>query len=77
MSTIGTRVRHDRAAQLAGNNTPAARIDRTAELPPAVTPYRLMWSMAILALVLSLTAFALWGLNGAATLLDLIAAFCA
>ena len=45
--------------------------------PAADPPYRLLWSVAIAAFVLSIAAFVLWGLNGAATLFDLIAAFCA
>jgi hypothetical protein len=45
--------------------------------PPATTPYRLLWSTAIVAAVLSIAAFVLWGVAGAATLLDTIVALCA
>jgi hypothetical protein len=42
----------------------------------ANTPRRLLWSVGIAALVLGIVAFVLWGVNGAGTLLDMIAAFC-
>ena len=75
MSSIGARTRNDRAARLA-RNTRAAPISPAADRPPADTPYRLLWSTGIAAFVLGVAAFVLWGLNGASTLFDLIAAFC-
>ena len=47
-----------------------------AEPSPAHTPYRLLWSTGIAALLLGIAAFMLWGFNGAGTLFDMIAAFC-
>ena len=44
-----------------------------AALPP---PYRLLWASGIVAVVLAAAAFALWVVNGPATLLDLVAALC-
>jgi hypothetical protein len=39
-------------------------------------PRRLLWSVGIAAFVLGMCAFVLWGVNGAGTLFDMIAAFC-
>ena len=75
MSTIGTRIRDGRVARRA-RNTRAEQISTAAEPSPADTPYRLLWSTGIVALLLGVAAFALWGLNGAGTLFDMIAAFC-
>jgi hypothetical protein len=43
---------------------------------PARTPYRLLWSTGIVAAMLGIVAFMLWGLNGAGTLFDMMVAFC-
>jgi hypothetical protein len=40
------------------------------------TPYWLLWSTGIVAFVLSIIAFLLWGFNGTATLFDMIVALC-
>jgi len=40
------------------------------------TPYWLLWSTGIVAVVLSIVAFLLWGINGASTLFDMIVALC-
>ena len=40
------------------------------------TPYWLLWSTGIVAFVLCIAAFVLWGINGANTLFDMIVAFC-
>ena len=42
----------------------------------ARTPYWLLWSTGIIAVVLGIGAFLLWGLNGAGTLFDMIVALC-
>lgn len=42
----------------------------------AKTPYALLWSTGIVALVLSAVAFVLWGTSGASTLFDMIVALC-
>jgi hypothetical protein len=76
MNTTGARIRDGRVARLA-RNTRAEQMSSAAERPPAHTPHRLLWSTGIVALVLGVAAFMLWGLNGASTLFDLIAAFCA
>jgi hypothetical protein len=39
-------------------------------------PYWLLWSTGAVAVVLGVIAFVLWGLNGAATLSDMIVALC-
>ena len=46
------------------------------ETSPARTPYLLLWSTGITALVFSMAAFALWGTTGARTLFDMIVALC-
>lgn len=43
---------------------------------PARTPYRLLWSTGVVAVVLGIVAFMLWGLNGAGALFDMMVAFC-
>ncbi len=48
----------------------------TAKASPARTPYRLLWSTGIIAAVLGIVAFVLWGLHGPATLFDMLVAFC-
>jgi len=73
MSALGTRVPQGSTSP-AGQTAPAdpaTRAPRTAR-----TPYWLLWSTGIAAAVLGLTAFLLWGLGGAGTLLDMIIAFC-
>ena len=42
----------------------------------AHTPYALLWSTGIVAVVLGVVAFLLWGMNGATTLFDMIVAWC-
>ncbi len=76
MSTIGTRIRNGRVARIV-RNTRAEQISPAAESSPGNTPYWLLWSIGMVAFVLGTVAFALWGLNGASTLLDVIVALCA
>jgi len=54
---------------LPGGSTPE-------EAPPADTPYRLLWSSGIITFVLCVIAFLFWGISGAGTLFDMIAALC-
>jgi hypothetical protein len=75
MSTIGTRIRNGRIARLL-RSTQAEAISPGAEPSPANTPYWLLWSTGIVAFVLCVVAFVLWGINGANTLFDMIVAFC-
>ena len=75
MSTIGTRIRNGRVARLV-RNTRAEQISPAAEPSPANTPYWLLWSTGIVAFVLCIVAFVLWGINGAGTLFDMIVALC-
>ena len=75
MSSIGARTRNDRAARLV-RNTRAAPISPAADQPPADTPYRLLWSTGIIAFLLCIVSFVLWGINGASTLFDMIVALC-
>jgi hypothetical protein len=52
------------------------RIREAGEQSPAKTPYGLLWTTGIAAVVLSIAAFVLWGTNGASTLFDMIVALC-
>ena len=52
-------------------------MSNTAAQPTSGTPpRRLLWSVGIAAFVLGIVAFVLWGINGAGTLFDMMAAFC-
>jgi len=75
MSTVGPRTRSSRVAQL-GRNTRAEQIGRDAKSSSTNTPYRLLWSTGIIAFVLGIVAFVLWGINGASTLFDMMVALC-
>lgn len=75
MTTIGTRIRNGCVARLV-RNTRAEQISPAAESSPANTPRWLLWSTGIVAFVLSIVAFVLWGINGAGTLFDMIVALC-
>jgi hypothetical protein len=74
MSTAGARTRNSRAARLVPNRR-AEQIGPAAE-SSSNTPYRLLWSTGIIAFVLSVVAFVLWGINGAGTLFDMMVALC-
>jgi len=75
MSTIGTQIRNSRIGRLL-RSAPAPRTGEGTEPSAAPTPYLLLWSTGAVACVLAVIAFALWGRNGAATLLDMIVALC-
>ena len=75
MSIIGTLTRKGRATPLV-LNTRAEQMSSAAEPSPANTPYRLLWSTGIVAFVLCIAAFALWGINGGGTLFDMLVALC-
>ena len=47
-----------------------------AEPSPANTPHWLLWSTGLVAFMLCMVAFALWGINGSRTLFDMIVALC-
>ena len=47
-----------------------------AQPAAAAPPRRLLWSVGVAAFVLGLGAFLLWGIEGAGTLIDMMAAFC-
>ena len=74
MSTIGT-CRHRRVTPVVPD-MPAEGRNPAAEPTPAKTPYRLLWSTGIVAGVLGIVAFVLWGMKGAGTLFDMMVAFC-
>jgi hypothetical protein len=57
-------------------STGSTRVPGAAEPPAARTPYGLLWATGIVAVVLSIAAFVLWGTNGASTLFDMIVALC-
>jgi hypothetical protein len=75
MNIIGTRIRRGRVA-LRVRNTRAAHIKPATEASPAKRPYRLLWATGIVAGVLCIVAFVLWGVNGPGTLFDMLVAFC-
>ena len=45
-------------------------------LTPGNTPHGLLWSTGIIAFILGIVAFALWGINGPGTLFDMLVALC-
>jgi len=49
---------------------------QAAEASAVRTPYRLLWSTGIIAGVLGIVAFVLWGINGPGTLFDMLVALC-
>jgi hypothetical protein len=51
-------------------------VDPGVEPAAAVTPYWLLWSTGIVAVLLAIAAFVLWGINGTSTLFDMIVALC-
>ncbi len=53
-----------------------AELRMVAAAPEPRTPYPLLWTAGIAAVLLALTAFMLWGLGGAGMLLDMVAALC-
>jgi hypothetical protein len=63
MSPIGNRIRNGRVG-------PAAEPSR------ADTPHWLLWLTGTVAFTLCIVAFLLWGINGASTLFDMMAALC-
>jgi hypothetical protein len=69
MSTIGTRLRKKQRAR-------PERLSPITERLPADTPYLLLWSAGVVAFVLCIVAFVLWGITGTRTLFDMIAALC-
>ena len=75
MSTNGTRIRSGRVARLV-RNMRAEQTSPAADPPSDNPPYWLLWSTGIVAFVLCIVAFVLWGINGASTLFDMIVAFC-
>ena len=72
MSTIGTRIQKNRAPRERG----AEQSSPMAEPSPANTPYWLLWSTGVVAFVLCMAAFVLWGITGTRTLFDMIVALC-
>ena len=75
MNTIGTRIRNGHIAHFLRRKR-AEEMNTATEAPPANTPYWLLWSTGIIASVLCIAAFVLWGINGAGTLFDMIVALC-
>jgi hypothetical protein len=75
VSTVGAPTRSGRAARLV-RNTSAEEIFPAAEASRKNPPHRLLWSTGIIAFVLAIVAFVLWGINGAGILFDMIVALC-
>jgi hypothetical protein len=71
MSTIGTRLKKNRAY-----NQYTRRPSPMAEPSPANTPYWLLWLTGVVAFVLCMVAFVLWGITGTRTLFDMMIALC-
>jgi hypothetical protein len=74
MTASGARPENFKGAGPPRNN--AGRTNPGAEPPPGAAPYRLLWATGVIAFLLCVAAFVFWGINGAATLLDLVAALC-
>jgi hypothetical protein len=74
MSIIGALIRDGR---LVRNLRPEQVNPAVESKSPTNTPYLLLWSAGIIAFVLGMVGFMLWGINGAGTLFDMAAAFCA
>jgi hypothetical protein len=76
MSTNGTPIRAACLPRCVRNRNTRAEQTDAAEPSAADTPYRLLWSTGIVAIVLSIVAFVLWGINGTGTLFDMMVALC-
>jgi hypothetical protein len=76
MSIIGAPIREAQAARLVRNLRPVQVDPAAKSKSPTNTPYLLLWSTGIIALVLCILAFVLWGINGASTLFDMVVALC-
>jgi hypothetical protein len=68
MSIVGTQFREKRRAR-------AERLSPMTERS-SNTPYLLLWSTGVVAFVLGIVAFVLWGVTGTSTLFDMIVALC-
>ncbi len=75
MNAIGTRIRNGHIPRFF-RRARAEEISFVTEASPADTPYWLLWSTGIVASVLCIAAFVLWGVNGASTLFDMIVVLC-
>jgi hypothetical protein len=75
MSIIGSDPPNRRIARLLSNSR-AEQKGLHLEPSPAKTPHWLLWSVGIVAILLSFIAFVLWGINGPSTLFDMIVALC-
>jgi hypothetical protein len=68
-----------RSGRSAGPPLPGAgqakQFDAASPTPDA-PPYRLLWSLGIVAIVLGVIAFALWATSGGVILFDMIVALC-
>jgi hypothetical protein len=69
MSIIGPDIRLN-------HNGRAEQMHPAGEPSPENPPYRLLWSIGIVALVFCVIAFVLWGVYGAGTLFDMMIAMC-
>jgi hypothetical protein len=75
MSSVGTRPGDGRASPLV-RSLRAEPPTSAAQPSYGNTPYGLLWSAGAVAFVLGIVAFVLWGINGAGTLFDMMAALC-
>jgi hypothetical protein len=67
MSTTGTRLREKQCVRAERSSAVA---ERSSNNP------LLLWSTGVVALVLCIIAFVLWGITGPGTLFDMIVALC-
>jgi hypothetical protein len=75
MKAVGRSIRNGGADRLFLDRR-VEQIDLPAAQSAADPPSRLLWSIGIIAAMLSIAAFLLWGINGASTLFDMMAALC-
>ena len=75
MTTIRANV-PDTPSNTVSQDARAHHQSMAAESRGPKTPYLLLWSTGISAVVIGIAAFVLWGTSGARTLFDMIVALC-
>ena len=68
MSTIVTQLQKN--SRLRAGSNPISRV------VPADTPYLVLWLTGVVAFILCMAAFMLWGITGTRTLFDMMIALC-
>jgi hypothetical protein len=75
MSAAGAPTPAGRVARLL-RNAGGGRVGPVVPILPANAPHALIWLTGVAAFVLAVAAFVLWGINGAATLFDMMVVLC-